>query len=443
MRIGNTQVRGVRGCGRVVAIALVLSAGVVSRATAGLIGDVEVTRMAATTEVSIEFTEALRYLRHAPQARGRSVVIQFDLLSGPRTDLRAGERREWRGLPPGNPAGASDLVLEGSPSGGFSLELRFQGPSRFEVRPGADPRRITIAVFDLRKADPSTASVPGYAVQIYSGPAAQGLPPLDPVSVPAQATVYTLRHRHQEQDWLRVRVGFFASHAEAEQARRQLARRYPGAWVTPTTRAEHRAALQSSVELPTQPTGDEAPSQMPAEAVAPQIASWMQAGRDHLTHGRPDQAIPLFTKVVSLPPHPLSAEAKELLGVARERNQQLAHAKAEYEEYLVLYPEGEGAARVRQRLEALLTAAKPGRKDLPALPVRPSIRFDVFGTLASYYRLDRRAPSGLETITTESSLDNDLFVSGRARLERVDIRSELSGSFLNDFTDGYDDEARV
>ncbi len=75
--------------------------------------------------------------------------------------------------------------------------------------------------------------------------------------------------------------------------------------------------------------------------------------------------------------------------------------------------------------------------------MRPSIRFDVFGTLASYYRLDRRAPSGLETITTESSLDNDLFLSGRARLERVDIRSELSGSFLNDFTDGYDDEARV
>ncbi|NRA00780.1 MAG: hypothetical protein HRU01_30190, partial [Myxococcales bacterium] len=89
MQIGNTQVRSVRECGRVVAIALVLSAGVVSRATASLIGDVEVTRVAAATEVSIEFTEALRYLRHAPQARGRSVVIQFDLLSGPPEILRA------------------------------------------------------------------------------------------------------------------------------------------------------------------------------------------------------------------------------------------------------------------------------------------------------------------------------------------------------------------
>lgn len=33
-----------------------------------------------------------------------------------------------------------------------------------------------------------------------------------------------------------------------------------------------------------------------------------------------------------------------MLGLARERNGQLAHAKAEYEEYLREYPNGEGAA---------------------------------------------------------------------------------------------------
>ncbi|MGE4608177.1 MAG: SPOR domain-containing protein [Myxococcota bacterium] len=386
--------------------------------------------------------------------------MQFDLLSGPRPDLPNGDRRERRGLPPGNPAGASNLVLEGSPAQGFSLEVRFQGPTRFEVRPGADPRRITIAVYDPKKTDSSSSSVSGYAVQIYAGPAAQGLPHLDPDSVPAQATVYTLQHRRQGQNWIRVRVGFFASRDKAEQARRQLAGRYPGAWVTPATRAEHRTVVQTTAKLPTRPADDEAPLDARPEAADrkqparlarpafssvgdPEVAGWIQSGRDYLTNGRPEQAIPLFTKAVSLPPHALSADAKELLGVARERNHQLAHAKAEYEEYLVLDPEGEGAARVRQRLDALLTAAKPDREALPAPPVRPPIRLDYFGTLASFYRLDRRSPSGLETITSESSLDNDLFLSGRARLESVDIRSELSGSFLTDFTDGYHDEARV
>jgi len=480
--MGSSGVRGVRECGRVIAIALVLAAGVVSRASAGLIGEVEVIRMAASTELSIQFSEPLRYLRHAPQTRGRSLVVQFDPLSGPRPGLATGDRREWRGLPLGNPAGASDLVLEGSAARGFSLEIRFRGPASFEVRPGADPRRLTIVVQDPKRprtivmpepkrprtvvvpdsktVDPSRAAKPGYAVQIFAGPAAQGLPRLAPDSVPAQATVYTRQHRHQDQNWIRVRVGFFASRAEAEQARRQLAGRYPGAWVTPVTRAERWAATPTTVEFAARPAADEAPSGPLPEAVDrkrpdrpapraalavddPEVASWVQTGRDHLTNGRPDQAIPLFTKVVSLPPHPRSAEAKELLGVARERNEQLAHAKAEYEEYLALYPEGEGASRVGQRLEAMLTAAKPDREALPAPRERPSILFDHFGQLASYYRLDRRAPSGLDTVTTESSLDNDIFLSGRARFEAVDVRSELSGSFLTDFTDGYDYEARV
>lgn len=461
--MGSSQVRGARGYGRAVLIALALSASTVSPAFAGLIGDVELTRMSASTELSVQFTEPLRYLRHAPQTRGRSLMVQFDPLSGPRPDLPEGVRREWRGLPPGNPAGASELVLEGSPARGFSLELRFEGPTRYEVRPGADPRSITIVVHDRNRAAPSSGGSPGYAVQVYAGPAAQGAPSLDPDSVPPRATVYTVKYRHQEQNWIRVRVGFFASRAEAERARQQLARRYPGAWVAPATPAEQQSATKTRLDLEVRSARkDSAPAKSPetverkqskrsdppaavkpAAVGDPEVSNWMRIGRDHLTAGSPERAIPLFTKVLSLPAHPQSAEAKELLGVARERNDQLAHAKAEYEEYLALYPDGEDASRVRQRLNAMLTAAKPDRKALPTPRERPPIRFDAFGTLASYYRLDRRAPAGLGTITTESSLDNDLFVSGRARLEEVDIRGELSGSFLADFTDGYHDEARL
>ena len=55
-------------------------------------------------------------------------------------------------------------------------------------------------------------------------------------------------------------------------------------------------------------------------------------------------------------------EAQELLAIAREKNGQLAHAKAEYERYLALYSETEGAARVKQRLAALLAV---GRQSAP------------------------------------------------------------------------------
>src|SRR6185503_16952990 len=70
-----------------------------------------------------------------------------------------------------------------------------------------------------------------------------------------------------------------------------------------------------------------------------------------------ETAIRLLTRMTEAPENGLSADARELLGVARERNNQLAHAKAEYEEYLRRYPTGEGANRVRQRLTALLRSA--------------------------------------------------------------------------------------
>ena len=108
-----------------------------------------------------------------------------------------------------------------------------------------------------------------------------------------------------------------------------------------------------------------APAPMPSDTdtALQRSDELMATGRRALTDGELDEAIRIFTKVNSLPDHANSAESKELLGVARERHGQLAHAKAEYEEYLKWYPGGEGAERVRQRLDALLSAnGKPPEK---------------------------------------------------------------------------------
>ena len=45
-------------------------------------------------------------------------------------------------------------------------------------------------------------------------------------------------------------------------------------------------------------------------------------------------AIPLLTQLMEQPEFPQRAEALEMLGLARERSGQLAHAKAEYEDVL-------------------------------------------------------------------------------------------------------------
>ena len=172
----------------------------------------------------------------------------------------------------------------------------------------------------------------------------------------------------------------------------------------------------------------------------------MASGRAALASGDLPQAIRMFTKVVSLPEGPSSQEAKELLGVARERNGQLAHAKAEYEEYLKWYPEGEGAARVRQRLDAMLSAnAKPPEKpgSVPAPSATP-LDFEIFGSASTQYRREVVTSDVADPLVTDSSEYTDLSVSSRARSESFLWRSLAAGSYRFDFTDqAVGNETRV
>ncbi len=80
-------------------------------------------------------------------------------------------------------------------------------------------------------------------------------------------------------------------------------------------------------------------------------------------------AVDLLNTLLNLPHNASSQEAQELIGVARERSGEVAKARAEYDIYLKLYPEGAGAARVRERVAKLgavpaaeVAAARPARR---------------------------------------------------------------------------------
>jgi hypothetical protein len=86
-------------------------------------------------------------------------------------------------------------------------------------------------------------------------------------------------------------------------------------------------------------------------------------GKKALTAKDYGRAVALFTKAVSEGDAAAKQEAQEYLGLARERAGQLAHAKAEYKTYLKLYPDGEGAARVKQRLDGVLAAQQDAAEE--------------------------------------------------------------------------------
>ncbi len=93
------------------------------------------------------------------------------------------------------------------------------------------------------------------------------------------------------------------------------------------------------------------------------VAAAMDEARAALEKKNFNGAIALLTKALRYPENRYSAEAQELLGLARQRNGQPDAARAEYEDYLRRYPRGEGAERVQQRLAGLVTASGgPGEK---------------------------------------------------------------------------------
>jgi len=79
----------------------------------------------------------------------------------------------------------------------------------------------------------------------------------------------------------------------------------------------------------------------------------MTRAREALAARRNEDAVTDLNELLLLPPNRYSQEAQELIGVAWERTGNARRARVEYELYLRLFPDGEGAQRVAQRLASL------------------------------------------------------------------------------------------
>jgi hypothetical protein len=142
-------------------------------------------------------------------------------------------------------------------------------------------------------------------------------------------------------------------------------------------------------------------------------------------------------------------EAHEMLGVARERMGQAFRARQEYENYLKLYPKGEGAARVRQRLAGLDSAgskekAKLGRDrkgeagDRSTAPIS-----ELYGGFSQYYFQGGRFSDAKGVTRDTSLLLNNLYVNGRLRTERYDFRGRFDARYRENFMDEANRQFRI
>lgn len=297
----------------------------------------------------------------------------------------------------------------------------------------------------------------GYAIDLLSS-----LTPIDLSTLPRRNVLkkyrlYTTRFQKGGKVWLRLRLGFFPSKEAAQKVVVSLQGSFPRARVTKVSRKERERVAGIAI-APTTP----AVSKKPVRSKSPdaeqntlekdkgplprvseeRLARLMEEAEKAMTGGKYRLAVQYYTKILEYQDHKFRQNAQELLGLARERNGQLAHARSEYEKYLRVYPQGETADRVRQRLAGLVTArAKPQEKMRE--PDAPEARTDIFGSFSQFYNRFESFTDLAGNVVTQSSLSSDLDFNIRRRTAAYDFSYALTGGYERDFLDGGDSEARL
>ncbi|MFZ5619159.1 MAG: SPOR domain-containing protein [Pseudomonadota bacterium] len=427
--------------------------------------------------VTIDFNFTVQAEAHFPEDHGDHVRIDLRPIEVGRVNGAVNSREELR-PPSSRRAGIQEIQYDGDAPTGPTLTVTFVGERYFRIEQGGDFRSVVMKISDspvdetCSRAKPSlrggpdagpeqdrtaSASVLHKAPETLDVNAVYALnllsqqQPVTASKIAAAAPLdryaaYSVRFERDGVIWHRLRLGFFATRAEAQQVKDELVAFYPDAWIVRAGEEERQSVYRAwlSARSAGARNLDLVPQSPPIEALPENAdaAALVAEARAKIAAGDNARAIQLLTKATALEESKASPEARELLGIAREKNGQLAHAKAEYEEYLKRYPDGEGAARVRQRLSALLTA---GKEAPPALregkPVGDWVS-RLSASLSQYYQRDEsivtlEQPNIVpdpDRQVNQNALISGADITASVSNDRFDANMRFSGAHTKDFS---------
>ena len=410
----------------------------------------------ATARISVQFRCTVEYVGHDPEGLGDFLRVRLEstrLCTGAAPTI-ADNREQHR------PIGADaaklvSLEYDGDSPAGRILRLNFSQDVRIDrvlavndntitvhvaLNPDAQVAAATRGAASSHRVSAPQAAAPRYVINLESSqrrPAAADLPS---ISLDGDQELFVSQADIDGQTWYRTRIGYFDSANEASSALRKIRARFPTAWIdmVSDTRAVARVEMPAAavVDLPPR-TADTAAPSAPADDRSAQL---MEDARRAMITGELSRAIQIYTKILQLPPNALQQDAQEYLALARERNGQLAHAKAEYERYLAVYPDGEGAQRVSQRLAALLASSAPNNPSIASngtasRPRAADPAWNVRTFASQFYRRDVNQMNDQAEIVSQSSIYTDLSVDARRRGQRFDFSARVTGGHRHDLLD--------
>lgn len=477
--------------GILAAILAVVLACPEATASSAFVSGASINREGDNASVTILLACQVRYLTHTPSGTSSVFRIQIEstnTCNGVSPTVANGQDYYL-------PARASEVNLtsidyDGSAFGNQVLTLSFSKSVSLSVVPDAVNDRLRLTI-DFDPSAPQRTSSPLVSTQpLANKPAAtqqrtttrqvQRAAPELPVFVinlessirpPATADspdlvmaadhkVYFTTVQLDGNTWYRIRLGFFDSKDAAAAQLETIKQKYPSAWVDRASDAEiatHRPKTAVAAQAAQQTGTSSSASQSSVITRAPisseKLESLMSDGRTAMIEGQLSQAVQIYTKVLQYPEHEYKPEAQEYLALAREKNGQTAHAKAEYQRYLALYGHAEGADRVRQRLAALVASSQTSSVVTTASGTRTMQRTNRQTSpwrtqtyFSQYYRRDVNQIGENDEVTNQSSLYSDINFDARRRGDRFDFGTRLSAGYRHDMLDesqGPGDEVRV
>ena len=322
----------------------------------------QIASSAGCSVYKINFNFRIRYNSHFPVAYGSELRILFQPVDPREFMIDGGYQREALTPPQDRATGIRAIQYEARIAESPSLTIVFDKPMNFSAASGADFQSLIVSV--------GKGCKPVFPRQTANG--------WQPESAPSQ-TVAAKRTPPAE-----TVVGKWTPKAieipDVPETKPAPAAPAVAKVTGPATVAAPAEAGASAKVIG--PTTVAAPAEGTAGGSGDVGGSAQEAAagtiigeaRSALKQNNFPAAVGLLKRAVQLAENRRTPEARELLGVAYQKDKQVAQAKAVYEDYVRRYPNGEGTQGVKQRLLAIETAeAPPSERLRSAATIGPSV----------------------------------------------------------------------
>lgn len=191
-----------------------------------------------------------------------------------------------------------------------------------------------------------------------------------------------------------------------------------------------------------QPEKEATPPPTPGTLTAQRQENLLKEGIDTVIEENYPRAIQIYTKLQESTEPAIQEMAQFQLALARENNGHLAHAIAEYKNYLRDYPEGPSTEEAHNSLKALLR----GRPSKGAGSGGGQWESEFFGSISQYYDFDESFADDdeddEETINY-SSLTTYYDATWRLLSDNYQIETLIIGSYEYDLLDEDENDSRL